>query len=399
METFTPQQGPIGEVTCVSAETFCVSGRSGQIRRGSEQGLFVRDTRALNHLTVTLNGEEPLVLTGHAVDGDTARFTSCLAPRPRDEPDPAVLLDRRRVVSDALCDAFELTNLSVRPLTIEVEIEVDTDFASIFDVKQQRATRQARCEEIEGGLRFARREHATTVEASLPPDDVHERRGLLRWRIELAPRQTWEVTLDVGFGDGTTRMQPTRRWAEIEDAPRQPVGRFVVPQVRCSDPVFPALLRQSVGDLGSLLVEDPQGDGDRFLAAGSPWYLTLFGRDSLWSAMMTLPLGLDVARGTLAALARRQGRRHDVETEEAPGKIIHEVRHGGLAAGSVLPPLYYGTMDATPLFVTLLHEAWRWGLPAEEVERRLPAAEAALEWLDVRRRPGRRRLPRVPARR
>ncbi|MFO8076971.1 MAG: hypothetical protein R6T85_12720, partial [Egibacteraceae bacterium] len=130
------------------------------------------------------------------------------------------------------------------------------------------------------------------------------------------------------------------------------------------------------------LVEDPEAPGDHFFAAGSPWYLTLFGRDALWSATMALPLGLEVARGTLRALARRQGRAHDPETEEAPGKIIHEIRHGGLVEPGALPPSYWGTLDATPLFVTLVHESWCWGLADAEVAALLPAVEAALAWME-----------------
>jgi glycogen debranching enzyme len=381
MESFGQQHGPVGNVTVVSAETFCVSGRSGQVRRGSEQGLYVRDTRVLNHLTVAFDGAEPLALTGHTVDGAAARFTACSVPRAVEGPDPAVLLERRRVVSGSLWEWLHVRNLTVQPLLLDVEVEVDADFAYIFDVRHQRSTRQARCEEVPGGLRFVRGEQCTTVRASQQPDDVYERQGVLRWRVDLPPRADWSVDLEVGFEDRGGVAWPSRRWAQLDSGPHHPSARFDVPSVTCSDPVFPSLLERSIADLSSLLVEDPKGDDDRFLAAGSPWYLTLFGRDSLWSAAMTLPLGLDVARGTLRALARRQGRVRDPATEEAPGKIIHEVRHGGLVERSDLPPLYYGTMDATPLFVSLLHEAWRWGLPDDEVERLLPAAEAALDWL------------------
>jgi glycogen debranching enzyme len=381
MESFSQQHGPVGNVTCVSAETFCVSARSGQIRRGTEQGLFVRDTRALNHLAVAIDSREPLPLTGHTVDGAAARFTACSTPRGLDGPDPGLLLERRRVVSGSLWEWLRVRNLTVRPVELDVEVEVDADFAYIFDVKHQRSTRQARCEEVPGGLRFVRGHQRTTVRASQRPDDVDERQGLLRWRVELPPRTDWVIDLEVGFEDPGGATWPSRTWRELDAGPRHPSARFDLPTVACSDPVYPELLDRSVADLASLLVVDPQGEDDHFLAAGSPWYLTLFGRDSLWSAAMTLPLGLDVTRGTLRALARRQGRVRDPETEEAPGKIIHEVRHGGLVERSDLPPLYYGTMDATPLFVSLLHEAWRWGLPEDEVERLLPAAEAALAWM------------------
>jgi glycogen debranching enzyme len=125
---------------------------------------------------------------------------------------------------------------------------------------------------------------------------------------------------------------------------------------------------------------------DVFLAAGAPWFCTLFGRDSIWAARMLLPLGTDLAAGTLRTLAALQGRRLDPETGEAPGKIPHELREstqGETAQRSSvgLPPLYYGSVDATPLWICLLHDAWRWGMPTDQVRELLPNLEAALTWL------------------
>ncbi|HEY3436057.1 MAG TPA: amylo-alpha-1,6-glucosidase, partial [Actinotalea sp.] len=118
-------------------------------------------------------------------------------------------------------------------------------------------------------------------------------------------------------------------------------------------------------------------------AAGAPWFFTLFGRDSLWAARMLLPLGTDLAGGTLRTLARRQGTVVDADRAEQPGKILHELRSAAVSLGDEgeLPPLYYGTVDATPLWVCLLHDAWRWGMPAAEVEELLPAMERALDWM------------------
>ncbi|HVL98533.1 MAG TPA: glycogen debranching N-terminal domain-containing protein [Egibacteraceae bacterium] len=380
MSQASSQHGPIGDVTCVAAETFCVSGHSGQIRRGSEQGVYIRDTRVLNHLVVELDDAEPLVLGGHTVGGNSARFTACRATRPRDQPDPTLLLDRRRVVSESLRESLRLRNFGVDGLSLSVVVEVDCDFAYIFDVKHGEVPRQARCEELEGALRFVRGEQSTTVRADRQPEDIDERRGRLRWHVDLAPAESWSLVLDIGFCDTQGVVWPTHGWADGSQEPAGPTASWDL-VLRCSEADVADVAQQSVADLASLLVSDPDAPQDHFLAAGSPWYLTLFGRDSLWAAMMALPLGLDVPRGTLRALARRQGRTRDAETEEAPGKIIHEVRHGGFTERSDLPPLYYGTMDATPLFVTVLHEAWRWGLDRDEVERLLPAAEAALDWL------------------
>lgn len=114
-----------------------------------------------------------------------------------------------------------------------------------------------------------------------------------------------------------------------------------------------------------------------------PWFLTLFGRDALWAARMLLLLGTDLAAGTLRTLARRQDAVTDPATEEQPGKIVHEVRRAALRIADrlSLPPVYYGTVDATPLWITLLHDAWRWGTAPAEVEELLPHAEAALAWM------------------
>lgn len=376
-----PELGPIGAITAVAGTTFCISGHTGQIRRGSEQGLYVRDTRVLSHLAIRLGGAEPLVLSGHTVGGNAARFTACRPNRPPDEPDPRVLLDRRRVVSATLVESFRLHNLGTAPIACEVTIEADTDFAYIFDVKHARATRSARCEDTGGELRFSRGEQATIVRPRRFPDDLDERGGLLTWHVDLAPRAEWVLDLEVGFIDHGSVAWPTAIWRDVGTTPVGPEPAWRTPEVRCTDPTLGDLVAQSITDLGSLLLDDPVAPGDRMFAAGSPWYLTLFGRDSLWSAYMALPLGLDVARGTLRALARRQGRRYEPTTEEAPGKIIHEVRHGGLTGRGELPPDYYGSMDATPLFVILAHEAWRWGLADGEVAELLPAVEAALGWI------------------
>lgn len=146
--------------------------------------------------------------------------------------------------------------------------------------------------------------------------------------------------------------------------------------VAADDRRLGVLVRTGVEDLEALRHTD---GSDVYYAAGSPWYLTLFGRDSLWAARLALPLGPAVAAGTLRALAQRQGARHDPDTDEEPGKILHEVRPPD--ASYHLPPVYYGTVDATALWVSTLADAWRWGLPPAEVEPLLPNVERALAWL------------------
>ena len=124
-------------------------------------------------------------------------------------------------------------------------------------------------------------------------------------------------------------------------------------------------------------------DGDdAFVAAGAPWFLTLFGRDSLWVARLLMPYGTDLALSTLRTLARRQGTKLDPDSEEQPGKILHEVRNTTLELGGMsLPPVYYGTVDATPLFVCTLADAWQWGADREQVAELLPVVRRCLAWV------------------
>jgi glycogen debranching enzyme len=162
---------------------------------------------------------------------------------------------------------------------------------------------------------------------------------------------------------------PEGRWVPRERSERRLI-------VSADDRRLDELVRRSVADLDALRMRD---GADLYYAAGSPWYLTLFGRDALWAARLALPLGTEVAAGTLRALARRQGTTHDPQTEAEPGKILHEVRP--VDAAHWLPPVYYGSVDATALFVVTLADAYRWGMPAAEVAALLPHVVRALDWL------------------
>ena len=196
----------------------------------------------------------------------------------------------------------------------------------------------------------------------------------LVWRVRLEPGQRWEASW---------RLRCTDAGAAVAAAP---AAAGWVEQVRldCEDRRLTRLLARSLADLEALRMVTVAAPDDVFVAAGAPWYFTLFGRDSLWTARMTLALGTDLALSTLRALAARQGVREDAVSGEEPGKILHELRRepaagAGLAATG-LPPVYYGTVDATSLWVCLLHDAWRWGAPLAEVAALAPHLEAALAW-------------------
>ena len=197
---------------------------------------------------------------------------------------------------------------------------------------------------------------------------------------------TFPVSVSAGADAVVTLRVQTERTARTSldaDAGSSRVAWTSV-QVEAEDPRLSPAVTSSFADLQHLLLTDPEDRTDIFAGAGTPWYLTLFGRDSIWAARMMLPFGTELAAGTLRVLARRQGTVVDGDRAEAPGKIPHEMRRttyvdptGGLA----LPPVYYGTIDATPLWITLLHDAWRWGMPDAEVRQLLPHLRAATQWL------------------
>jgi glycogen debranching enzyme len=142
---------------------------------------------------------------------------------------------------------------------------------------------------------------------------------------------------------------------------RAPEHRVPLSAAPTGSPALDAWTRVALGDLEALELALPDAPDDVFLAAGAPWFFTLFGRDSIWAARMLLPLDVRLAAGTLKVLARLQGTTTEPSTGERPGGILHELRRdtNPLSDGTTLPPRYYGTIDATPLWILLLHDAWR----------------------------------------
>ncbi|MEX2550841.1 MAG: glycogen debranching N-terminal domain-containing protein [Nitriliruptoraceae bacterium] len=368
--------GPQGEVTCVSGRTFCLSTASGQIRPGPYgDGVFVADTRMLSALVLTLNGEEPHALGGYPRGPGAARFSACA--HLGEGPDPTLLIERRRSVTETWQEQIRVTNHRVDPAEVRIGIEAAADFAYIFDVKHGRHPSASPGRLVTGGVRFDSSDGTETALLRLAPMPDRYVDGSLGWDVSLPAQGSWQLEMALETRSSSTHDE-VAAMAALPPPGRSGVAPLARPRVTCSDARFQLLIERSVVDLDSLLVRD---DGDRYFAAGTPWFLTLFGRDSLWSAMMALPLGVEVAGETLRLLARHQGVRHDAVTEEAPGKILHEVRYGPQVDRGDLPPWYYGTIDATPLFVIALERAWRWGLDEGSVTALLPNLERALAWM------------------
>jgi glycogen debranching enzyme len=207
------------------------------------------------------------------------------------------------------------------------------------------------------------------------------------WRAEVPAQGTWELGIEVTFTVEGTDVEPRFRLGQPVEASepqtRLTTWRSTIPRITTDHEPLALAAHQAAEDLGVLRIRDPEHPESDVIAAGAPWFMTLFGRDSLLTAWMALLVDPTLARGVLRTLARFQGRDTDPRTEEQPGRILHEMRFasaGSLALGG--GSVYYGTADATPLFVMLLGELSRWGIAPADVDALLPAAESALAWIE-----------------
>lgn len=364
-------------LAAVQAPTQAWSGRDGQIRAEGAQGVYHGDVRVLSAAVLTVDGSEPETI--QSAPSGRQDVLIAAAVRAIDGPgaDPTARLDRRRTARpEGIDEELTLSCSTAEPVRGTLALRLRTDATALELVKQGRS----------GQAPPARSTGAST--AAWDAGSVHvtlEAPGarLIAGQDPAELRLEWDVEARTGAPVRVAWHVRARQREPVVTVPRARDPEWSEPRVEAADARLAPLLARSLADLAALRMSAAFAPDDVFVAAGAPWFFTLFGRDSLWTARMLLPLGTDLAGGTLRTLAARQGTRTDVATAEQPGKILHELRRQDFSVGEgvTLPPLYYGTIDATPLWVCLLHDAWRWGMPADQVEALLPACEAALEWI------------------
>jgi glycogen debranching enzyme len=380
-----------GNVTALSAPSGDMGAEAGEHWSASgAQGVYVDDRRAVSVLTVHL-GEEAPVPVADASSGGRSDFFSSARQLGNPGADPTVEVRRRRtVIVQGITEVVEVISRADHSVGTDLVIHLGGDGAPISTVKSGFVTEDLLAAMPTGpwsshldaaeGLSWADEWHRTEVTFDPVPTSLivgsSGEASVASFRLVVAPGQTSTVVATVQ----ASRLQETNfdtdsgaagvDWSEV----------FIQSVDRRLEPT----LIMGLNDLQHLLLADPQEPSSIYAAAGTPWYLTLFGRDSLWAARMVLPFGTELAAGTLRALARRQGSMFDSDRAEAPGKILHEVRRTKYVDPSVgldLPPVYYGTIDATPLWISLLRDAWKWGLTDRKVEDLLPNLQAATRWL------------------
>ncbi len=350
----------------VAAPGILLSDPDGQVRGGGVRGWFVDDVRLLDELVVSVAGSD-LELVGSDLSGADRQSYTYVARRLGGWlHDPQVTLDRRRTLTAArLVEEIEVVSRAQQPVDLTVYVDLVGDLAPMAAVRQGESTQPVAPTRTEDGLAWQHDGRGFALHLDPAPETVDA--GRVTWSTTVEPGGSFAVRLTFD-ADGEPQFGPggTPPWSADASVD--------APDIRLS-----RLVDQSLADLAGLLMRD--GD-DVFVAAGAPWFLTLFGRDSLWVARLLMPYGTDLALSTLRTLARRQGTTTDADSEEQPGKILHEVRNTTLELGGMsLPPVYYGTVDATPLFVCTLADAWQWGADREQVAALLPAVRRCLEWV------------------
>lgn len=383
--------GPLGAgtVTLVEGTSFCISQANGNIQPGLPQGVFFEDTRILSGWDLTIDGQPVEPLAAETKEPYRAVFAGRV-PRADGYADTPLIVERQREVGAGILEQLTIRNYSLKPVACDIRISVEADFADLFEVKEARIHRQwdETREPGDGSLTIRASWQDFSRGVLITAEGANATVGSLTFDVLVPAQGQWTTRLSaVPMVNGKSPRAPFAHPAPGElsasDRRRQDwVSR--IPVLQLSNRSIERTLRRSYDDLGALRIEDPAHPKRIMVAAGAPWFMTLFGRDSLLASEMALPVDPSLALGTLQTLADRQGKVVDPASEEEPGKILHEVRLGvssGLALGG--KSAYYGSVDATPLFVMALGSASRWGFAKETIAALLPHADRALEWIDT----------------
>ena len=378
-----------GTVTLVEGAGFCVCGRTGDIRPDQPHGLFFRDTRLLSRWQLLVDDAPPEALATMETEPFATTFVARAQPR-AGRADSTLLVLRHRYVGDGMREDLVLRNLAAEPAACTVSVAVAADFADLFEVKESRVQPrgQHRLDAGADGLSFQRRWRTDVRGVRVHAEGwMADADGTLTVDVVVPARGEWSSCLQVQPSLDGLELPPRYQCGEPVErtVPSQRLRewRLANPVVHTGHRGLASLLERTEEDLGALRIFDPEHPDRVAVAAGAPWFMTVFGRDSLLTAWMALLLDPALALGTLRTLARFQGTEVEPRSDQEPGKILHEMRFGldsahSLGGGSV----YYGSIDASPLFVMLLGEAASWGADAASVAELLPAADRALAWIE-----------------
>ena len=387
----------MGEKTTISVlegNNFVVSDLRGDIDASPTEalGLFAWDTRFLSRWILTVDGQRPNVLSTDDLNYFEAQFF--LVPGTGTiyvDADQSII--RKRTIGNGFHEDLTIFNHSSKPIDLKVHIEAASDFADLFEVKDKLTKKGEFYHRVEShrlvlGYRREKFIRETLITASANADiDEHG----LNFAVHIEPHSEWTTSLDVVIGLGVfDEIIKETKYGRGDQRASSNMKRSLeklsetLPRLSCDWPSLQVTYNRSLVDLAALRFYPLTLSGHALPAAGLPWFMTLFGRDSMIASYQALPYASELAEATLLALAQRQGTRIDDFRDEEPGKIMHEVRFGEMTAFEERPHSpYYGAADVTPFFLILLDETERWTGNAELVRQLEMEARAALSWIDT----------------
>ena len=378
-------------VKILDGNTFVVSDTRGDIEASLSDptGLFAWDTRFLSRWILTIDGQRLNPLSVDDLQYFETRFF--LVPGTGTVYiDAKLSVIRRRAVGGGFHEELTILNHDAQPVDLEVRVEAGSDFADLFEVKDALEKKGEYSRRVEDGrLILGYRRGTFSREARISasaPADVDQ--AGLTFAAHVEPHGEWTTELHVepgASGVDDRHLLLERRTAVRSDMERG-LDRWLAaaPRLESDWGWLRIVYERSLVDLAALRFSPMSLPGHSLPAAGLPWFMTMFGRDSIFTSLQALPFVPDLAASTLRALAQRQGTRFDDFREEEPGRILHEMRFGEMTAFEERPHSpYYGSVDATPLFVVLLDEYERWTGDRRLVRELEVEARAALRWIDA----------------
>ena len=380
-------------VKILDGNIFIVSDERGDIEASLTEptGLFAFDTRFLSKWVLTIDGERLSPLSTDDLNYYEARFF--LVPGSGNvyvDSDMSVV--RQRSVSHGFHETLTIMNHRSEPVTLQVRLEAGSDFADLFEVKDALRKKGRYSHLVDGNslvLRYTRDTFERETWIAVDQPVAIDPKGMT-FDVTIGPEKRWSTEFRVIAGHPALPMHPkemtrarprmTRGMTMSQDLE---VWLEAAPTLRCDSDSLRATYHRSLVDLAALRYEAPVLPRHSLPAAGLPWFMTMFGRDSIITSYQALPFAPDLAATTLRALGARQGSKLDDFREEDPGRILHEMRYGELTAFEERPHSpYYGSADATPLFVVLMDEYERWTGNTKLVRDLEFEARAALVWID-----------------
>ncbi len=376
----------VQDLTAVAGNTFVVSDAMGNIQPAEQHGVFAADTRFLSRFELKL-GDLGIILLSSGPAG-FAESQVYLTNVGSDGilPQDLEVVRRRHLRRTGLTELIEVTNRGLNRIELPLQLWFEADFADIFEVRSvsgQRRARHTRRKTTHDKITFIdtvrENQRQTHVQFSKQPDDIDASR--VSFSLTLESLQQWVLEIQVRWT--VPPLESHRPVPVVEEIGHDSVLTWIenAPGLISDDSDLERGYQRSIRDLGAL--EIALNSGYPIPAAGLPWYLAIFGRDSAITSLQTIVLNQRHARGTLRTLAAYQSHENNAFRDAEPGKIAHEIRFGELALSETLPhSRYYGSVDSTPLWLILFGEYMRWVDDAALLADLLPTAERALDWID-----------------